>query len=288
MFKKIIFVSDHFADEFLGGAELSLQALIDTCPLPYEKLSAKLVSIEFINTHTDCFWVFGNFSKMKYGLSSLLAEKISYAILEFDYKYCVYRSQDLHNKFEGMDCNCRNPFLDEFFANAKSLWFMSQRQCEWYEMKIPAILSTPRSILSSLFDDETLKKIETLSSNPKNDSWAVIYSASVIKGFDNTIAYCQENKIEPKVLRNLKYEDLLVELSKCRGMVYMPIGGDTCPRAVIEAKLLGCELKVNEFVEHAKESWFDCDVNLTRLYLEKNKSMFWEGVLNDIEKAVNL
>lgn len=284
---KVLFVSDHFAHEFLGGAELSLQALIETCPLPYEKINSKFISPELIEKYRDHFWVFGNFSKMKYGLSSRLAEKISYAILEFDYKYCVYRSQDLHNKLEVMDCNCRNSFLDEFFTNAKSLWFMSQRQCDWYEMKIPGIKAVTRTVIGSLFSEQTLLDIQALSNMEKDDTWAVIYSASVIKGFDNTIAYCLENNIKHRVLRNLKYEDLLVELAKSYGMVYQPIGGDTCPRAVIEAKLLGCQLKINEYVEHAKESWFDCDVNLTRLYLEKNKAMFWEGVMND-QKALNI
>ena len=43
----------------------------------------------------------------------------------------------------------------------------------------------------------------------------------------------------------LPYKDLLEKLAQAEGFVYLPQGGDTCPRMTIEARLLDCELILN-------------------------------------------
>lgn len=288
MFKKIIFVSDHFADTYVGGAELSLQALIDTCPAQYEKVLAKNVSNELIAHHKTAFWVFGNFSQMKWGLIPNIVENIKYSVLEFDYKYCAYRSPDLHYLKEGMECNCRNHFLDAFFTNAVNVFWMSERQKKWYQSKVRGLSERNTMVLSSTFADSTLSDLEALSKNMDRNGWVIVHSSSEIKGFAQTLKYAEDHKMDFRVLRNMKYADLLAEMSKAEGLIYMPIGGDTCPRVVIEAKLLGCKLEVNDFVEHKNEFWFSGDVNLTRLHMETNKKMFWQEILSSDKEKIEV
>ena len=38
----------------------------------------------------------------------------------------------------------------------------------------------------------------------------------------------------------------LVGEKSAKGLVFLPKGGDTCPRLVIEAKLLGCDIVTND------------------------------------------
>ena len=45
---KIVFVSDMFAADYTGGAELTFQALIDSCPTEYDKVHAKDVTIQVL------------------------------------------------------------------------------------------------------------------------------------------------------------------------------------------------------------------------------------------------
>lgn len=285
--RKFIFVADYFLNEYLGGAELTSQALMDLCPGPSLKIKSNKVSAQLIQEHSDAYWIFFNFSEMKYELCNLIAEHLDYSIVEYDYKYCVHRSQDLHQLKEGMECNCRNYFLDAFFMNAKSVWFMSERQMNWLEKKIDYVHADNWFVLSSCFSESHLKKISELSKNPKNEKWALIYSASVIKGFDQAEQYCKENGLEYTVLKGLTYSQLLEELSKCKGLVYMPIGGDTCPRTVIEAKLLGCELKLNDSVEHAKELWFE-SMDLCQWHLDRNKNIFWKEIMRNVDKEATI
>jgi glycosyltransferase involved in cell wall biosynthesis len=71
----------------------------------------------------------------------------------------------------------------------------------------------------------------------------------------------------------------LEKLATAEGFVYLPKGGDTCPRMVIEAKLLGCEMHLNDNVQHAKEEWFATDdLEAIHEYLYAARGLFWNGI----------
>ena len=61
---KVVFVADLFADQYVGGAELTTQALIEACPFEYKKFNSKDVTIETLQKYHECFWIFGNFSQL--------------------------------------------------------------------------------------------------------------------------------------------------------------------------------------------------------------------------------
>ena len=78
---------------------------------------------------------------------------------------------------------------------------------------------------------------------------------------------------------NKPYSEVLETLAQSKGMVFLPRGGDTCPRTVIEGKLLGCELILNENVQHKDEIWFnDCEMIDTESYLYAARNRFWNGI----------
>ena len=91
---KIVFVADLFAYEYIGGAELTTEALIEACPFEYVKINSKDVTIQTLQNYQNCFWVFGNFSQLNFQLIPSLAGNIRYAVLEYDYKFCKYRSTE--------------------------------------------------------------------------------------------------------------------------------------------------------------------------------------------------
>jgi len=68
-------------------------------------------------------------------------------------------------------------------------------------------------------------------------------------------------------------------LANAKGLCLLPPGADTCPRLVIEAKLLGCELHYNENVQHADEDWFNTDDDeAIERYLRGYKERFWNNL----------
>ena len=61
---KVVFVSDMFVDQYVGGAELTTESLIERCPVEYQKLLSKDVTMELLEQGHNKHWIFGNFSAM--------------------------------------------------------------------------------------------------------------------------------------------------------------------------------------------------------------------------------
>ena len=86
-----------------------------------------------------------------------------------------------------------------------------------------------------------------------------------------------------EILQGLSHLEVLQKMSTAKGFVYLPLGGDTCPRMVIEAQLLGCEVIVNENVQHSAEIPF-CEENILNIesYLYSSREIFWNMLKADM------
>lgn len=292
---KYIFVSDLFAEDYVGGAELTSEALIEACQSPVFKLKSKDVTMELLSQNVDKFWVFGNFSQIDFNLIPSIIANLKYVVLEYDYKYCSYRSPELHMHTTGLPCDCHNKdvgrIISAFYHGAKHVFWMSAKQTERYTTVFPFLEGDRNTILSSVFSSKILDLISNLREKNGNNRQNVLItlgSNSWVKGAQNAIDWCKWNltrngqKIE--TLWGLPYEQLLEKLSTAKSFVYLPNGADTCPRMVIEAKLLGCELVLNDFVQHKDEPWFkDSDASSLDSYLRQRARVFWdivEGCMN--------
>lgn len=282
---KIVFVSDFFIDEYVGGAELTSQALIDSSPFEVAKVKSKNVTINLLQNHADKFWIFGNFTQLNAQFIPSIVANLKYSILEYDYKFCKARSPEKHFEITKTICDCaeqiNGKIISAFYYGAMHLWWMSEKQKSIYESKFPFLAEKNNTVLSSVFDDKTLAMIKTLRlSNVTSEKkgWIVLGSSSWVKGFDAAKQWCIDNKKEYEIVWDVPYEHLLAKLAVSEGFVYLPAGGDTCPRMVIEAKLLGCKLHINNNVQHSTEEWFSTDnLQETEEYLYSAKSTFWSA-----------
>ena len=104
----IIFVADAFVENYVGGAELTTEALIDKCLLPHKKVHSQNVTIELMKMHRDAFWIFGNTKNLSKRNKLFVINNLNYSVLEYDYKFCSYRLPELHEAREGKcDCHIR-------------------------------------------------------------------------------------------------------------------------------------------------------------------------------------
>lgn len=287
---KVVFVADAFLETFAGGAEYTTEALIEKCPFKFEKIYAKDLDIETMESGHKAYWIFGNFSSMDMDLIPTIVANLDYSVLEYDYKYCQYRSAEKHKSATMEDCDCHEQMhgkmVSAFYYGAKSLWWMSEKQEAKYHELFPFLAEKENTVLSSVFSDDffvSLKLLREQDADVERKGWIVLGSSSWIKGKDAAVSYCEENNLEYESVWGLPYDQLLAKLSKAEGFVYMPMGGDTCPRMVIEAKLLGCKLVLNDFVEHKNEIWFDTDDMFdTEAYLYGGRDRFWNAITNSM------
>ena len=286
----IVFVSDMFLDDYTGGAELTTEALIQSSPVPVFKLHSKDVTMELLEQGVQRYWIFGNFASMNTELVPSIVANLRYSILEYDYKYCRYRSPEKHVSAEQRPCGCQNEMhgklVSAFYHAAKSLWWMSEKQQQRYFDMFPFLADNNNTVLSSVFDDEffvTVKALRHKHQSTDKSGWIVLGSPSWIKGADAATKWCQETAREYEVVWGLEYDQVLEKLAQAEGFVYLPEGGDTCPRMVIEAKLLGCQLHLNQNVQHATEIWFDTDDMFdTEAYLYAARERFWNAIKQDM------
>lgn len=286
---KIIFVSDMFVDEYVGGAELTTQALIDSCPLPVFKIKSRNVTMDIMKQGARCFWIFGNFTELNPQFIPTIVANLRYAILEYDYKYCRYRSPEKHESQEKKPCDCHQQMngklVSAFFYGAASLFWMSEAQKARYHKLFPFLVDKSNVVLSSVFDDKTIGNIALLrNSHIEKSGWIVLGSNSWIKGADAAKKWCEDNGKKYEVIWNLPYQETLAKLTSAEGFVYLPEGADTCPRMVIEAKLLECKLEINDNVQHKDEEWFATDnIEAIEEYLYASKKLFWNVIKHDME-----
>lgn len=277
---KFIFVSDYFIDEYSGGAELTSEAIIGN-RLDVQRVKSESLTQDFIENNKEKTWIFGNFAGVKSSfLLSFCKMGIKYHIIEYDFKLCKFRSPGKHIEFAGQ-CDCQHTtygkLISLFFHNAVNLWFMSEKQACVYEDKMPFLDDEKIKILSSVFSEEHLEFMSELSTEEgKNDKFLILGSDSWIKGTDDCITYANENNLEYEIVSGLSYVDILKKIKHSRGLIFLPKAHDTCPRIVIEAKILGCELHLNENVLHKDEGWF-IDEKIMK-YLKNRREYFWSGV----------
>lgn len=290
---EVIFVSDLFIDDYVGGAELTSEAILKSSPFKVKQLHSKSVTLDAIKKWQNKYWIFGNFSALNLELIPIFISNVNYSILEYDYKFCKYRSQEKHQSTEGKPCDCSTSqfgqLISAFFYYADLCFWMSEAQMKQHIQAFPMLDTNKNIVLSSVFDDETLDKISSFKTTNKTNKWIVLGSQSWVKGFDLAENWCKEQNLEYEVVWNVPYFQLLEKLASAKGFVYLPNGADTCPRMVIEAKLLGCDLVLNKFVQHSKEWWFDTDkISEIENYLRNRPSVFWNAVTRFVKKQFTI
>ena len=294
MEKQIIFVADLFAEQYAGGAELTSDALIEASPTLVKKVHAKNLTVEFLQQHVDAFWIFGNFSSINWSLIPVIASNLRYAVLEYDYKFCLHRSIEKHLHETGQECDCHKRQLGQlvagFYQAADAIFWMSEQQRARYTERFPNLIGHRNShVLSSVFDARFFEKINQLKSKTTDRSgWIVLGSKSWIKGYEDAVKWCEENGKKYQSYWDVPYEELLDTMSSSEGFVYLPRGGDTCPRMVIEAKLLGCDVVTNDNVQHAAEKWWNANPDDVCDYLKGRPDVFWAAINNVIQQQPTL
>tara|TARA_R110002074_G_scaffold229747_6_gene401179 strand:+ start:953 stop:2569 length:1617 start_codon:yes stop_codon:yes gene_type:complete len=273
----VVFVSDLFIKDYVGGGELSTQALIETCLLPVAQINSRYLTVDTMKQHKNAHWIFGNFTDVNLECLVYAIKNLSYTVIEYDYKFCKYRSPEKHIIEEG-ECNCQKTQLAKavtmFMLHSKAVMWMSHNQKQRYMSKFPFLEKGNNNVLSSLFTHQTLNYLNSLKGTPKNDKYLIINSQSWIKGTQDCVIYAKQNNLEYELVGGLEYKQVLEKLATSKGIIFLPKGGDTCPRFTIEAKILDCELILNDNVQHKDEEWFETPESCLE-YMYERSEVFW-------------
>jgi len=275
----IISCADAFVENYVGGAELTTEAILNSSSMPIGRILSHDLTVDILKQFAHRFWIFGNIANLSEDVILYCAKNINYSVIEYDYKFCKFRSIEKHVSIEH-ECGCENTrhgkIMSIFFAHAKNVWFMSHKQRQTYINKFPFLDNGRTKVLSSLFNNKVLNYFENLEEKERDDVWLIQDSQSWIKGTSDAIEYAKKNDLNYELIKNMSHQQVLEKMSRSKGLIFLPRGGDTCPRLVIEAKLSGCELILNDFVQHKDEEWFAGSKEETLRYLHTRGKEFWD------------
>ena len=281
---KIIFVQDFLVQDLVGGAELSMDALHRSAPVPFTVIRSNQLTPQLVETHRESHWVFGNFANLDPRLTHAFSvSNLSYSVFEHDYKFCRWRSVERHLAEGGEVCHCeKEPWgqlIERFYLNAKQVWFCSQRHMQRYFDRFPSLKSANCSVLSAVFGDEFFNKIlpvmKSLPSRRKS-GWLTLDSDSWIKGTDDAKRWLDEGKKQYSLIKGMSPDQVLESMANSEGFVCFPRGADVSNRMVTEAKLLECSVVVNDNVQHVGESWLNYSSDNTLRWLYNRRNVFWQ------------
>ncbi|MDC1160144.1 glycosyltransferase [Luminiphilus sp.] len=291
---KVIYVSDYFLKDLVGGAELTFQTLIDESYFAYnsEQKNRWEITKDFIDKNLDSFWVFGNTGWIDNNLIFYIAKKLKgrYFAIEFDYKYCERRLPNHSNHICTCEQTKQGKIYSVFYHNSAATWWMSQKQKEHYEEKFPLLKKKETSyVLSSVFREKSLKYLKNLrelsDKQTRSENWLIQGSDSWVKGKKKNIENAEKTGKKYEVIENLDYYAFLEKLSNSRGLIFHPAGFDTCPRVAIEAKLLGCELDLGEMAQHRDEKWFQDESSIYE-HIRERKNFFQDELRKTISQLL--
>lgn len=288
---KIAIIADYYDDEYLGGAELTTKALLDRAPtsdISIKRFKSLEVNEKTIMDHMDWFFILTNFAHLKYTLLPLIAKTLNYAVIEYDYKFCMHRSIEVHKQQEGFECDCEDYFgqnIADFFMGSRMIFWMSEKQRDIYWLRFSRLMSKNDQILSSIFSREEIQLLAGLRNQSKDrKGWAYQASGTWLKGIENAEKYCKEKGLEAKPLLKMEHDKFLKEIASSEGFIFLPNAGDSCPRITIEAKLAGCKLHINDNVQHGGEEWFNKSIPEIEAYLDQAPDRFWKKIISTQEK----
>jgi hypothetical protein len=289
--KKILWISDYTSLDHIGGAELTTDAYIETLKhvAVVEQVKTHALNRSMIDADYDLV-IMDSMTNIRSLIIYDIIKKFKFVSIEYDYNKV---SMNRHV----MDTNEINQYLNgdsEWAMFYKTFWqhpnrvatlFMSEGQMNIHIEKFnDAGLEVDKNsliVIGSNFTDNAYNLIDKLNKKrAESESWIendylVFDSSNPLKGRKETVAYCEEHKINYHLFSNLSPNQLLRLMSKSKGIVYMPTMHDTCPRLLIEAKMLGLDVVTNNYVQNANEAWFrDGDSYSIKNYLLKNKQLF--------------
>lgn len=289
---KYIVLDDQAID--IGGTNLTTLSVVEDRLGSITFLKTSEVTTEHISGYQNHIWIIGNIMSLM-GRQDKIWQKLFPAIkfvkLEFDYNFCPYRGEIPHKVLGKQECSCPfgstgHPDIADTYrhmlVNCSHWFFMSERQRAVFINHIARLDTSLTSVLSSCFSKESLETMNKLKQRSShNNKYAIMEGFggwhSQAKGLEQAINHCEINNLPYDILPTQPYVKHLETLARYKGLVFLPIIDDTCPRCIIEARLMGLEVITNINAQHTTESWWKTSEQ-TATYIQNRPKVFWETI----------
>lgn len=290
---RVLFIADQFADvnrtesdRYPGGAELTDQGAIDACPGDIDCVKCTDVVLEDLASYD--VHILGNTQHARPELYEALSDLGRHILFEHDVRICHWRGnfsvlvEPTHRIFQR--CTCPHPQLRGLYDTALGAIFLTHRQLAVFEHNPFFRVRATRVLGCSIFTDDLFDRV----GKPAQTREGTVYfdSRARIKGAENAREYALKRGWNPRPIRDLTPPQVLDVFASAKRFVYLPLGLEPAGRMVAEARVLGCEVVVNDHVGVCGESWWHLPTSEATQVLRDAPHRFWR-LVDDLANQTN-
>ena len=277
---KIVFISDFFANEIRGGAELCNDALIKLLRERYDVVTVKSseVAPQLLQENLNSFFIIANFFMLPEAFKHAFVDKFKYAILEHDHKYVASNNPSLYKDFLAPEQQIINKF---FYKGAQAVMCQSKKHASVVQKNL--LLDNIVSLSGNIWTEEQLSVLENNLDTPKSIKFALLRSNNKNKGMPAAIGFCQKNNLPFEYLEPQPFESFVANLARVEHLVFFPQWLETYNRLSIEARILGCKLITNNLIGAASEDYFKLKGRELLDFIRENNNTLmekWFGLID--------
>ena len=250
---QIIFISDFFLDEILGGAEKCNDSLISKLKKTYNVLSIKSrdVTVDFINKNKNNLFIVANFFLLPEDIKLFLSQNVKYIIYEHDHKYVSTNNPLLFKNFLVPQQYIINK---HFYKAAHKVICQSKMHAEVVYKNL--LLGNIINAGGNFWSNEDISILEAHIEENKSITHACMNTQNKNKGTPVAIKYCKEKQLDLTLIDHKPYKNFIEHLSKVESFVFFPQWLESYSRVAVEAKILGCKIITNGLLGAASEDYF--------------------------------
>ena len=252
MTKKVVYISDFFAEHVLGGAEINDNVLLtEVLDADIERVRSHVVSVELLKNNINNLFIISNFINLSKNCKEYLQNNCKYIIYEHDHKYLISRNPGLFEDFKAPREEIVN--LD-FYTNALRIIAQSSFHKKIIEKNLN--IKNVYSLGGNLWSEESLTLLDDLGKSQKNNACSVMRSNVAHKNTYEAVKFCKFKNIPYTLIESASYEEFLFMLSQNNQFAFFPKTPETLSRVVVEARMLGNKVYINKMIGAAHEDWF--------------------------------
>ena len=277
---KIVFISDYFIDEILGGAEKCNDVFIKKISPQYkvEKIKSSRVTPDFISKNKNNCFIVANFFELSEAVKKHLHECF-YIIYEHDHKYVNTNNPALFKNFE---IPVENLINIEFYSKARAVLCQSTLHSEILFKN--TLLTNIVNLAGNLWSNQDLKQLQSNIGTKKTIKNAIMKSSNKNKGEPVAVNYCQKNNIDFEFIMPQSYQNFLKNLAKVENLYFFPQWVETYNRVSIECRILGCKLITNGLIGVTKEEYFNLEGQELLDFIKENNNNVIDKIISVIKQ----
>jgi hypothetical protein len=269
------FIADYFEEQCpQGGAEIATEVVINGLKSRGKnviKVNSNKFDSNILQSDSKLFVC--NFMFLSHEAKNRIVEHGNYSIYEHDFKMISTRNPSNYPLFIAPKEHIIN---EDFYKKADKVIAQCDKHLEIINRNLQ--LDNLISAKGNPWNNDSLDLLSKLSKVEKEDVYAILNHPGVLKNTVGALEYARSNNIDIRLISARPHKEFLSELTRYKGLIFLPNVFETFSRISFEARCLGLQILGNQNIAflYEESSYLKGDelIDLTRENTQKIIDIF--------------